>query len=402
MWQSINTISLSRDLMNGEASQAFALSVKALASLATCQAGHAVRCSDKNALLVCGRRRSQRYWYDEPHRDRSAKAVVSRKKYRFKRKLAYSRTSESGNSIIDQIDLRGYLHPEYAASLSEWGKPRELTVAGGWVLERTIPDTSRRDATGCYPLMACRNWSRLEDDFAHFADEWVSFVAVPDPLGAPGEAELRKLFADHVRPFKAHYTIELATWSEAAKPVHRARVRQGDERVTVEVRPAIPADIDQWDVIYAELIARKQLSGLHTFSRAAFETLLQVPGVYISRAAAKGETVCMSIWVTHADCVYSHLTASTAIGYELSAAYPMIDRAIRYFQSRSFALIDLGGGAGLDDDATDGLASFKRGWSNSVRQAYICGRIFDHAAYRSLTGERTTDYFPAYRSGEFN
>ena len=33
----------------------------------------------------------------------------------------------------------GYLHPNYAQSLAEFGKPRELTNCGGWILEREIP-----------------------------------------------------------------------------------------------------------------------------------------------------------------------------------------------------------------------------------------------------------------------
>jgi hypothetical protein len=66
--------------------------------------------------------------------------------------------------------------------------------------------------------------------------------------------------------------------------------------------------------------------------------------------------------------------------------------------------MDLGGGAGFGDDSNDGLSKFKRGWSNAERAVYLCGRIFDQAAYDSLAQQRTigtTAYFPAYRAGEF-
>ena len=57
----------------------------------------------------------------------------------------------------------------------------------------------------------------------------------------------------------------------------------------------------------------------------------------------------------------------------------------------------------INNDGTDGLSRFKRGWSTGTRTAYFCGRIFDHARYSeimSVEGGGTTDYFPAYRKGE--
>ena len=60
--------------------------------------------------------------------------------------------------------MSGYAHPAYAWSLQEFGCPRELPRCGGWVLERQVPGTSERDATGCYPLFACADWGRLRED----------------------------------------------------------------------------------------------------------------------------------------------------------------------------------------------------------------------------------------------
>jgi hypothetical protein len=58
----------------------------------------------------------------------------------------------------------GYMHPNYAHSLREFGEPRELPGSGGWILERIIPGTPYRDAMGCYPLFACNDWSKLAND----------------------------------------------------------------------------------------------------------------------------------------------------------------------------------------------------------------------------------------------
>ena len=65
----------------------------------------------------------------------------------------------TGNTL-----LTGYRHPLYAASLAEFGEPRELPSSGGWLLERTVPQFPDRDAMGCYPIFAASDWSGLSKD----------------------------------------------------------------------------------------------------------------------------------------------------------------------------------------------------------------------------------------------
>jgi hypothetical protein len=295
----------------------------------------------------------------------------------------------------------GYLHASYAATLSEWGTPRPLTGAESWAIERVIPGTDRVDAAGCYPLMACGYWGSLLDDLQSAGQRWVTFTAVPDPLGGPAEGELRHIFRDHILPFKSHYVVELERWTRAAKAQHRTRVRLAAPRVETDVAPARPEVLEEWIGLYDALVARHAIRGLHAFSRRAFTALFAVPGLHIARAVAGGETVAMSLWVTHGDHGYSHLTASNARGYELSAAYPMVDAAIRYFKGLGLALLDLGGAAGVGERSDDGLASFKRGWATAERTAWLCGRILDPEAYQGLAAGRPNQYFPAYRAGEF-
>jgi len=64
-------------------------------------------------------------------------------------------------------------------------------------------------------------------------------------------------------------------------------------------------------------------------------------------------------------------------------------------------VVNLGGGAGLIESADDGLARFKRGWSNDRRTAYLCGRILDRRKYRELASRKApngSSFFPAYRA----
>jgi hypothetical protein len=295
----------------------------------------------------------------------------------------------------------GYLHASYAASLSEWGTPRPLPSAAAWAIEREIPGTDRRDAAGCYPLMACGHWESLLDDLQSSGQRWVTFTAVPDPLGAPGEGELRRIFRDHILPFKTHYVVELEGWTRPTKAQHRTRVRLAAAGVETDVASARAELLEQWIGLYAALVARHAMRGLHAFSRRSFAALFAVPGLHVARAVAEGETVAMSVWATHGEHGYSHLTASSPRGYELSAAYPMVDAAIRYFKGLGLTWLDLGGSAGIDERSDDGLASFKRGWATGERTAWLCGRILDPDAYRALAGAPSGEFFPAYRAGEF-
>lgn len=298
------------------------------------------------------------------------------------------------------VDATGYLHRSYAESLSEWGAVRRLPRAGSWAIERSVPGSDRRDAVGCYPLMVCEEWEALSEDLGPAGKEWVTFMAVPDPLGAPDEDKLRRIFPDHVQRFKTHYVVELERWTRAPRPGHRARLRSAAARVETDVGPARRDLLDQWSALYADLVERHAIRGLPAFSRRSFAAQLAVPGMHVARAVSGGETVAMSLWATHNGHAYYHLAASSPRGYELSAAYAMVDSAIRYLRALGLVLLDLGGAAGLRERHDDGLASFKRGWATAERPAQFCGRILDPDAYRSLIAQRRTAYFPAYRAGE--
>ena len=61
-------------------------------------------------------------------------------------------------------------------------------------------------------------------------------------------------------------------------------------------------------------------------------------------------------------------------------------------------------GAGVEANSTDGLSRFKKGWSTGTRTVYFCGRIFNHTKYSEIVrakGISVSNYFPAYRRGEF-
>jgi hypothetical protein len=117
------------------------------------------------------------------------------------------------------------------------------------------------------------------------------------------------------------------------------------------------------------------------------------------RAIVGKETVGMVHWMLCGDVAYYHLAAYNATGYEKRVSFGLFWLSYEYFSQAGFRWINLGAGAGLHNDGTDGLSRFKRGWSNTTRWAYFCGRIIDHARYTELSNLRGphSSYFPAYR-----
>lgn len=300
--------------------------------------------------------------------------------------------------------LTGYVHPDYAKSLAAYGTPREMPRCGGWVLERPIPDSPYRDAMGCYPLFACQDWSALQADLDDLASDLVSICLVPDPFGDYTEAGLHGCFPDRTILFKEHYVLDThgpirEAVSKDAQRDARAALRQ----VVVEVCSDPSTHLDDWVRLYDCLIEKHDLKGIHRFSREIFLKQMRVPGFVMFRATHGLDTVGMMCWFVQGDVVYSHLACSDSIGYDLRASYALYWSAIEYFTGK-VRWINFAGPAGTHRDSQDGLAKFKRKWSSGTRPAYFCGRIFQHDRYDELTkaaGIRDTDYFPAYRCGEF-
>lgn len=294
-------------------------------------------------------------------------------------------------------DSPGYAHPLYAKSLAEFGTPRPLPRSGGWILERDIPDTPYRDAMGPYPLFVCRDWMGLEADLEGLGEELVSLTAVTDPFGEYDERLLYRCF-DEVRPFKEHYVTDL--YAPRISKHHRYYARKALEKVRVEECAEPVRFLDDWTNLYAGLAQRHGLKGIKAFSREAFARQLRVPGIAMLRAVSDEQTVGMHLWYVSGGVAYSHLAASSELGYGLMASYALYRFAVERFAGR-VRWLDLGAGAGAGE-ASGGLSRFKRGWATGTRTTYLCGRVFDREAYEELSrrSRPETAYFPAYRTGE--
>jgi hypothetical protein len=292
-----------------------------------------------------------------------------------------------------------YVHPLYASSLSEFGQPLELPRCGGWLLRRQIQGADAIDATGCYPLFACRDWSRLGEEVERL-ENLVSLVLVTDPFGDFDLAELRRHF-DDVRVFKPHYVIDLAASVEQiASRHHRYYARRALRRLEIEPQSR-PADLlDEWTALYGVLVERKGLRGIQAFSRDAFGMQLAVPGALVLVARLGGELVGADWYYVDGPVAYGHLAAFSPEGYRVNASYALQWRAIELLAELGVRWLDIGGAPGVAEQPHDGLRRFKKGWATHTRPTYLATRVLDSRRYEELSrgAGGANGYFPAYRA----
>ena len=300
--------------------------------------------------------------------------------------------------------MYGYMHPEYAQSLADFGTPRLLPRCGGWILERQIPGFLYCDAMGSYPMFCCQNWSQLQTDLENLRDRLVTLSLVTDPFGDYEPADLHRCFKDVVIPFKEHFLTDLhRPVNDIVCAHHRKYASKVLRNVHVEKCSEPTRFLDEWVALYDNLIDRHDIKNIKAFSRTAFARQLNVPGMAMFRAVHEGTAVGAAMLFEQGDVVYGHLLAVSERGYKLGAAYALYWSQIEYYSGKA-RWLDFGGVPGVTSESTDGLSWFKRGWSTDTRTAYFCGRIFDHKKYAEIVkvrGSSTADYFPPYRKGEF-
>ena len=303
--------------------------------------------------------------------------------------------------------MRGYLHPLYAKSLSEFGNPVELPHCGGWLLERPVPNSNLKDAMGCYPLFCCMDWTWLGADIEKLKQRYVTVALVADPFAPATVVDLSRCF-QLVQPFKKHFVIDPASWTDRhISRHHRYYARRALKQMQVTLVNDPKACLDDWVRVYQILVERHRLQGIKAFSRTSFAIQFEVPGLVIFQASRNRRTIGMHLWYLQSGIAYSHLSAFDQEGYSLGAAYALHWCAIQEFKqnyARELRWIDLGAGAGARQSASDGLSMFKRGWTTTERVKYFCGSIFDPEAYELLTtaNRRDSNYFPLYRAGELS
>ena len=297
----------------------------------------------------------------------------------------------------------GYRDPAYVAAMARGLRPLPLGASGGWLVERPVAASGLMDAMAPYPFLVCGDWQKLRGDIAAINRPLVTLTAVTDPLAGVSEAQLRLGFADVVRPYKAHFVIDLTRDPESfADPHHVGCARRALKKVSVE-RCAVPADhLAEWLPLYDNLVLRHAIGEAARISRQSFERQLRLPDITLFRATLAGTAAGMIMCMVQGENAYFHLGAYSDPGYRSKASYALVWSIIAHFTAQGFKTLSIGAGAGTHGDASDGLTAFKRGWASGTRMAYLCGAVLDPPAYAKLTAAvpGSANFFPAYRAAD--
>lgn len=306
------------------------------------------------------------------------------------------------DSILVPIAEPGlaYADPNYAASFREFGKPLELPRCAGWLLSRTIPGTDDRDAATCYPLFSCQHWDQLGRDLEDLPGTLVSATVLTTPFCGVTPSVLRVHF-DVVKHYKDHFLTDLRRPIDTVISRHHRRyVRKALDRISVE--PCDPATaLDEWCALYEQIIVKHGVKGIRAFSRECFRGQLGLRGAVLLKAVHEDRTVGMHWYLTVGDVAYYHLGGLAPEAYALYASFALHYTAIELLRD-DFQWLVLGAGAGVSGASADGLEGFKRGWSTDAMPTYLCGKVLAPERFAELSrGRGDSDYFPAYRYGEF-
>ena len=295
----------------------------------------------------------------------------------------------------------GYADPRFAYSYATFGSPVELPHSRATVLLVEDPRTGRTDVLAPYPLLSCEAPERIVDDLSQLRDcGAITFTAVLDPLRAVPSPDRR---LDVLRPFKTHlltFPEEIAGHSVEPVPSrhHRREVTRARKEVTVTIEQGHDADVDDWMRLWYGLVARAGLSGMAAAGRATFMAQFALDGALVMWARVGAETVAAQLVLITSGVAHVHLAVSSAQGRKARAMYAL-DATLLELLAGSGRAVHWGGVAG-PADARDGLWSYKSGWANSSREAFLIGAVLDEDAYASLGGRlpvEPTDWFPAHR-----
>ena len=275
------------------------------------------------------------------------------------------------------------------------------------MLERDVPGGGYQDAMGLYPFFSCKNWDKLRTDVEEIQNELVALSLITDPMAEVDQGLLASIFPEHCRMFKEHFAIDLTQPSvhKTFSTNHKRNAQKAFKQLDVR-RCSKPGDyFEDWLQFYRHLIERHEITGMTAFSEKCFSRQFETPGLIAYRASRGADIVGMNLWyVTEAGHAYYHLGAYSDVGYEAGASFALFWQAIEDFMAEGIRYLCLGAGAGSTPKGDDGLTRFKRGWANTIRSVYFCGRIFNPGVYNDLTkrfANPGTHFFPAYREGEF-
>jgi hypothetical protein len=267
-----------------------------------------------------------------------------------------------------------FAHPycslAYAEAQAEPNSESLAVPAWGTHLLVRVGSGGKRLAVGGRPFAAFDPNSDLQAGLDYLREAGVNSVSlVTDPMWSSEQLELEAAF-DVCRRFKETYLVDRASGPVRISKRHRNRINNA--RLRTELREISFADhLDTWHELYRYNVVNRQIP--QPFSDSYFERLATFPELRTFAVLADSEIVTITTWIRYRDTLYFHDSASNARGHALSASYVAFAHVVETFEECRYVF--LGGAAEFVDDPLDGLARFKRGFSNRSTVAYLCSAI---------------------------
>lgn len=241
---------------------------------------------------------------------------------------------------------------------------------GSHVLVRRGPK-GRLMAVGGRPFTSLDPNSDIKAGLDQLRGEGLSSVSlVSDPMWSPEHSELERGF-QVCRRFKETYLVDRQAGSAPITKRHRNRVSQARRR-GAKLREISFADhLDIWGDLYAHNVANRQIA--QPLSATYFERLAAFAELRTFAVVIDSEIVTITTWMKHDDVLYFHDAASSTAGHDAAASYVAFAHVVEAADDCRFLF--LGGAAEFFDDPLDGLARFKRGFSNGSAVSYLCSAI---------------------------
>lgn len=259
---------------------------------------------------------------------------------------------------------------EYAGALESPGAWRlRVEEWNTYVLVREGP-AGTRHATGFKPYASLDFDCQLEAGLESLRRAQISSVSlVTDPMWAPRLSRLTRAF-DRCHVFKEYYLHDRDAENRAASKRHRNKVNRA--RRSGEIEEISLADaLDSWLDLYQKKVNDRQID--QPFSTSYFEQLSRMSGLRTVAFLVKGELAAITLWIEYGDVLYFLDAASSPTGHENLGGYLAFNHAVSQVSDCRYVL--LGGSADFYDDRLDGVAKFKRGFSNGSITCHLCSAL---------------------------
>lgn len=276
----------------------------------------------------------------------------------------------------------------YLAGFPHVGGVELRRDAPAGVIRRAIAGTDLVDALGPWPYFRARGAGDVADLAAAFPD-LVSVAIITQPGFRPecddGAATL----------LKEHFLYDPDLPPPPLSRRARQRIREVSRTWQVDYPETQSARMELAGLYRQVALRRAFAGGFFDFPRAHFAALAGLDGMAYFRIGKDGETAGMACGALfEAELHLLHIAiADDALAQNV--AYPLMQAILDYCRERKLVMM-MGGTPRTDGD---GIARFKRRWTNRRAPVYLTKAINRPDAYAALCRDRpASDFFPAYRS----